>query len=181
MLTQAAVREAMTSSLRSPADLCERLGLKPSLEQYEVLTRFADGEHPMDIGGMDSAHATRAAGICALWRLLETPGSRVSVISSNPDLTTVLLSFLRTITTEVDPALASVCRWPRWNRLQIGDSTDYELHVYPNVPVCVAGIHETSHTVVILGAGSFDVAFSETREVLEGGMVGSGSRILRVW
>lgn len=181
MLTNSLIEEMMMASLRSPADLSERLGLRPSLYQLELMHRFYEGANPLEVTEIPAQRTTEALAMCALWRLLRVEGSRVLVIASNRDLESRFMGFLHTITTTIDPALTSVCRWSSSKCLRIGDAAGHELRFMSNNPAWAAGIHDPSLLTVVLGARSSDPRFCETLEVLRTIQTGENARQIVMW
>lgn len=180
MLTVAHAREMMVQSLRSPADLADRLGLTPTPNQLDILDRFAAGEEPMELTNERAEHTVRAVALCALWRLLLVPGSSCTVISSDEGLAAEFMGFLHNITTKIDPTLTSICKWPRWSHLEVGSVAGYELRLVSNVPGWL-GTPDGVATFVILGAASNDPDFTATREVVEGHVPAEDVRLISIW
>lgn len=180
MLTAKRTGEAM-ASLRSPDDLCERLGLRPNTHQRELMHRFYEGVEPLEVAEIPAQNTLNAVALAALWRLLRVEGSRVIVIAANRDLEGRFLGFLRDVTTSIDPALTSVCRWTGSKCLKIGDTAGYELRFMSNQPQWAAGIHDPSLLTVVLGARSSQPRFVETMEVLKSIQTGENSRQIIMW
>lgn len=181
MLTLAAVKEAMMASLRSPADLCDRLGLRPTEHQLEVLERFTLGDAIMDVRDEPAGEGLRASALCTLWRAIANPGSLSTVIGAQQKQVADFMDFLRSITEGIDPALSSVCSWPRWGTLCIGDDPGYRVQAVSNRP---AFLCEALHgTIVVLGAGSPEGTgqWVETLKTAEGFACADGVRLIRVW
>jgi len=181
MLTNSLIEEMMMASLRSPEDLSERLGLRPSPYQLELMHRFYEGENPLEVVEIPSQRTTEALALCALWRLLRIEGSRVLVIAANRDLESRFMGFLHTVTTQIDPALASVCRWTSNKVLKIGDAAGYELRFMSNQPAWAAGIHDPSLLTVVLGARSSEPHFIETMQALSAVQMGENCRQIVMW
>ena len=140
------------ASLRSPEDLCDRLGLRPNEHQRELMHRFYEEEDPLELAEIPAQQTTNAVALAALWRLLRVQGSKCIVIAANRDLESRFLTFLREVTTTIDPALTSVCRWRGSKCLAIGDAAGHELRVVSNRPEWLQGLHDEAITFVILGA-----------------------------
>lgn len=181
MLTLRYIEEMMVNSLRTPLNLCDRLGLKPTERQYELLEQLADQPAQLDLELDEKNEVIRAASVYALWRTLAYQGARCTVIAANRELAGQFMGFMHLVTTEIDPALNSAVRWTRWNVMKIGPDAGHEVRLVPNQPACAAGRHSKTHTIVILGAGDADPAFVETLRALEAGNVGSGGSMLRLW
>ena len=181
MLTNSLIEEMMMASLRSPEDLSERLGLRPSTYQLELMQRFYEGADPLEVVEIPHLRTIEALALCALWRLLRVEGSRVLVISSSRDLESRFMSFLRTVTTQIDPALTSVCRWKNSKVLKIGDAAGHELRFMSNQPAWAVGIHDPSLLTVVLGARSSEPRFCETMEALKTVQIGPDTRQIVMW
>jgi len=181
VLTIRLIEEMMMASLQSPLDLCDRLGLHPTTEQRELMERFAEGENPMDVPYDMGDRPENAMALSVLWHMLLVPGCRTVVIAADKQLGGQVMGFLQEVTMKIDPALTAVCRWPRWSTLKIGHDAGYECRLVSNRPALVAGLHSEAMVALILGAGSADPAFCETREALEGALVGEKARIVRMW
>jgi hypothetical protein len=181
MLTNSLIEEMMMASLRSPMDLSDRLGLRPSTYQLDLMQRFYDGVEPLEVTEIPAQRTTEALALCALWRLLRIEGSRVLVIASNRDLESRFMGFLHTVTTQIDPALTSVCRWPSSKVLKIGDAAGHELRFMSNHPQWAAGIHDPSLLTVVLGARSSEPRFIETMQVLRSIQTGENCRQIIMW
>jgi hypothetical protein len=181
MLTNSLIEEMMVGSLRSPEDLSERLGLRPSLYQLELMQRFYKGEDPFEVVEEPARRTTEAIALCALWRLLRVEGSQVLVVSSSRDLESRFMGFLHTVTTTIDPALTSVCRWTSNKVLRIGDVAGHELRFMSNRPGWAQGIHDPSLLTVVLGARSSEPRFCETMEALKTVQIGPDTRQIIMW
>ncbi len=181
MLSSAYIEEMMSQSMYSPLTLADRLGLRPSEGQVEMLEKLHEQPKLFDIQG-DTAHTIiRAASLFALWRLLAYRGSKGTVIASTPELGGQFIGFLHRMTTQIDPALSSVAHWRRWNEVQLGSDAGHELRLVPNRPVCAAGRGCSTHTVISIGAGSNDLDFLKTQEVLFGHSCPEGEVRIRIW
>lgn len=181
MLTIAHVREMMVDSLRSPHALAERLGLKPNISQGIILDRFANNEDPLVLTEVRTENTVKAIALCALWRLIAVQGSACSVISSSKIMSADFMDFLKKITTRIDPALTSICDWPRWNVLQVGTSAGHQLRLVSNNPEWVRKPPTGVTTFVILGAASSATKFCATREVFEAHAPVEGVRLITIW
>ena len=181
MLTNSLIEEMMMASLRSPMDLSDRLGLRPSAYQLDLMQRFYDGVEPLEVTEIQAQRTTEALAVCALWRLLRIEGSRCIVISSNRDLESRFMGFLYTVTTQIDPALTSVCRWTNNKVLKIGEAAGHELRFMSNTPAWAAGIHDPSLLTVVLGARSSEPRFVETMQVLRSIQTGENCRQIIMW
>lgn len=181
MLTNNLIEEMMMTSLRSPMDLCDRLGLRPTTEQLDLMERFYHDEQPLEVTEVPAQQTTNAVAVCALWRLLLIPGSSCIVIAANRDLQSRFMGFMHDITTTIDPALSSVCRWSGSKTLKIGDSAGYELRFMSNKPAWAQGIHGDAITYVILGARSSEPNFVETMRALDANRNDEGARHIVVW
>jgi len=170
----------MEVSLESPLALCERLGLRPTIIQELMLKKLADQPSIFDTNVGNMFQGVKAVVVYALWRMLIHPDSRCTVISSNDRLAGRFTTFMRSVTMEVDPALASVCTWSGWNAMGIGNR-EGGMRLTKNNPACVQGFHCPQHTVVILGAGSTDEAFVQTREALQLTLRMRGGSRVSVW
>lgn len=181
MLTTAHVKEMMVDSLHSPHDLADRLGLTPTGSQHEVLERFGGGEDPLMLVENIKDNTVKAVALCALWRMLNIPGSSCKIITSSKRMSSDFMTFLYEVTMKVDPALASVCRWPHWNVLQMGTDAGHEMRVISNKPKWVEKPPTGVTTLVILGAASSSLKFCATREVFERHADLEGVRLVSVW
>lgn len=181
MLTLRYIEEMMVNALRTPLNLCERLGLKPTERQYELLQQLEEQPAKLDLELGDNREVLNAVAVYTLWRTFAHQGARATVIAANRERAAQFMGFLHRVTTEIDPALNSAVRWTRWNVMKIGPDAGHELRLVPNQPVCAAGRHASKHTIVILGAGDADPAFVETMKALEDGNVGDGGSLLRLW
>lgn len=180
-MTNSLIEEMMMASLRSPLDLCDRLGLRPTQYQGELLDQFYHGTEPLEVTDVPAQNTVNVAAVCALWRLLLIPGSKCVVIAASRDLQSRFMGFLHDLTTKIDPALSSVCRWSSNKTMKIGDAAGYELRFMSNNPAWAQGIHDEALTVVILGARSSEPRFNETREVLELLRGRDGTRFIVLW
>jgi hypothetical protein len=171
----------MMASLRSPQDLCERLGLRPTTYQQEILQRFYDDVDPINEKEIPAERTCNAAALCALWRLLLIPGSRCIVIAANRELESRFMGFMHQITTEIDPALTSMCKWANGKTMKVGDSEGYELRFVSNRPAYLQGIHDGTVTWVILGAKSSETKFCDTMQVVDTYRGREGHRHIVIW
>lgn len=169
------------TSLRSPEDLCERLGLRPSEGQRTLMHAFYEDVDPLQIREVPSEQTASAVALCALWRLLRIEGSKCYVISSNRDLEKRFLQFLHEVTRTIDPALTSVCKWTNGRALQLGSTSGHELRVVSNVPAFLMGLDETPTTFVALGASSSDMPFNDTLRVMDKYRGQEGARHIVMW
>ena len=169
------------SSLRSPEDLSHRLGLRPTSDQAELMHRFYEDEDPLQVTEVPSQQTTNAVALCALWRLLRVEGSRCVVIAANRDLEKRFLEFMRAVTTTIDPALTSVCKWTSAKSLQVGDHAGHELRVVSNRPEWLQGLGGEAVTFVVLGARSSDTAFNEALQVVDTYRKAEGARHIIMW
>jgi len=168
-------------SLRSPMDLCERLGLRPMAAQLSIMRRFYEGENPLQAPEVPNEKTVNAVAVCALWRLLSIPGSRCVVIGSSRDLEGRFMGILHEITTKVDPILASVCRWTNKRTLKVGDAAGHELRFVSNVPEWLRCMEEGPTTYVVLGARSSDTNFVDASRIIESYDGLRGARHIIVW
>jgi len=169
------------TSLRSPEDLCVRLGLRPSGHQRELMHRFYEDEDPLEVEEIQAQQTMNAVALAALWRLLRVPGSKCIVISANRELEQRFLLFLREVTTMIDPALASVCLWRGSKCLSIGEASGHELRVVSNKPEWLQGLPDEAITFVILGARSSEPDFCETMRVIDTYRNLEGARHIVMW
>ena len=181
MLTNSLIEEMMMASLRSPEDLSERLGLRPTMYQRDLMDRFYNDEDPLQMKEIPAERTCNAAALCALWRLLLIPGSKCIVIAANRELESRFMGFLYQITTEIDPALTSTCNWSNGKVMQVGDAAGYELRFVPNRVQALAGIHADVVTWVVLGARSSETKFNDARQVVESNRGFEGHRHIIVW
>lgn len=182
MLTEERKKEvSVMPSLRSPEDLAERLGLRPTEYQRELMHNFYEGVEPLEVLEVPAQRTTEAVALCALWRLLRIDGSRCVVIAANRDLEKRFMGFLHNVTSTIDPALTSVCRWPSSKRLKIGDAEGHELRFMSNRPEWAQGIHDEALMTVVLGARSSEPHFVETMRVLRSVQTGANSRQIIMW
>lgn len=169
------------TSLHSPLDLCDRLGLRPSPTQTQLLTDFYENVDPLHAREVPAERTTNTIAVCALWRLLREDGSKVIVISSNRHLESLFMDFLRKLTTEIDPALTSVCNWPHPRVLQIGNAAGHELRLYSNKPNFFKKVPDSVVTWVILGARSSEIHFCDTMKVIDSYRGQEGHRHIYLW
>lgn len=181
MLTNSLIEEMMMASLRSPEELCHRLGLRPTLAQRELMSRFYEDEDPLQVTEVPSEQTTNAVALCALWRLLLVPGSRCIVIAANRDLEGRFLKFMQSITTTIDPALTSVCKWSSSKVLKIGDTAGYEMRFVSNRPEWLQGLPSEATTFVVLGARSSEPRFNDTMQVIDSYRGQEGARHIVMW
>lgn len=171
----------MSQSMYSPLTLADRLGLRPTEGQVELLEKLHEQPKAFDVEG-DQAHTmVRGVALFALWRLLAYRGSKATVIASTEELGAQFIGFLHRLTTQIDPALTSVTTWRRWNEVQFGPDSGHELRLVPNRPVCAAGRGCSTHTVIALGCLSGDLDFLKTQEVLFAHPCPEGEVRIRVW
>lgn len=182
MLTINRTKEATTTmpSLRSPEDLSERLGLRPTTYQRELMQRFYEDEDPLEVTEVPSQRTTEALAVAALWRLLREEGSKVVVIAANRDLESRFMGFVHQITTSIDPALSSVCRWTGNKAMKVGDSAGHELRFVSNRPEWLQGLCGAI-TFVVLGARSDEPHFYETMKVVDSYRNREGARHIVMW
>lgn len=180
MLTNSLIEEQMMTSLRSPEDLSHRLGLRPTESQAELMHRFYEDEDPLQVVEVPSQQTTNAVALCALWRLLRVEGSRCIVIAANRDLEGRFLKFVRDITTTIDPALTSVCKWTNGRTMRLGDHAGHELRMLSNIPEWLQGLHGPT-TFVVLGAKSSETKFCDTLKVVDTYRGQEGMRHIVMW
>jgi hypothetical protein len=173
--------EAAMSSLRSPEFLCERLGMRPTTYQRDLMDKFYNDVNPLQTQEIPAEHTVNAAAICALWRTLLIPGSKTVVIAANRELEKRFMGFMHDITTTIDPAITSICSWSNGRHLKIGDAEGYELRFLPNDPKVLARVRGTAVTWVILGAKSSETKFNEARAQAESAMGFEGHRHIIIW
>jgi hypothetical protein len=181
MLTTQATKETMMASLRSPEDLAERLGLRHTGYQRELMSQFYNDVDPVQANEVPAQRTTEALALAALWRLLLIPGSACYVIAANRELESRFMGFMHRITTEIDPALTSMCNWGNGKHLKIGDAAGYELRFVSNKPAFLQGIHGDAVTWVILGAKSSDTLFGDTMKVVDSYRGLPGHRHIVMW
>jgi len=181
MLTNSLIEEMMMASLRSPEDLSERLGLRPTTYQRELMSRFYDDEDPLQVTEVPAQRTTEALALSALWRLLLVPGSKCIVIAANRDLESRFMGFMYSVTTEIDPALTSVCRWSNGKTMRIGDAAGHELRFVSNKPGWLQGLHGDAITFVVLGARSSEPHFCDTMKVIDTYRGQEGVRHIIMW
>jgi hypothetical protein len=181
MLTNSLIQETMMESLRDPENLCARLGLRPNEHQSEVMSRFYEDEDPLQVTEMPLAQTSNALALCALWHSLIVPGARTIVIASNRDLARRFMGFLYEVTTAIDPALTSSCRWSNGKTLKFGPSEGHELRFVSNTPAWLQGLRGDTITFVVLGAGSSETRFAETLKVIDSYRGQAGMRHIIMW
>lgn len=169
------------SSLRSPEDLSHRLGLRPTAAQAELMHRFYEDEDPLQVVEKPSEQTTNAVALCALWRLLRVEGSKCIVIAANRDLEGRFMKFMRDVTTTIDPALTSVCKWTSSKSMKLGDQAGHELRMVSNRPEWLQGLGGEATTFVILGARSSEPHFCATMEVIDTYRKQEGARHIVMW
>lgn len=168
------------ASLHSPADLAERLGMRPTPSQRELMERFYEDEDPLQVTEVPAQRTTEALALAALWRLLREDGSKCIVIAANRDLESRFMGFLHKITTEIDPALTSVCRWTNNKAMKVGDAAGHELRFVSNRPAFLQGLHGTV-TFVVLGARSSETRFMDTVKEVDKFRSMPGMRHIVMW
>lgn len=181
MLTNSLIEELMMASLRSPEDLCLRLGLNPTLYQQEIMSRFYNDEDPLQMREIPAERTCNAAALCALWRLMLIPGSKCIVIAANRELESRFMGFMYQITTAIDPALSSTCTWTGAKVMRVSDTDGYELRFVSNRSRYLQGIHADAVTWVILGARSSETHFCDTMKVIDSYRGKEGHRHIIVW
>lgn len=181
MLSSKMIREMMEMSLRSPMDLADRLGQKMSPYQYALMESFMLHHEALEVTESPALHTIDAVGVCMLWRLLSIPGSKGIVIASSERLESVWTDYMMAITKAYDPAVAAMCRWTRSNTMKLGDQAGGELRLMRNIPGYISKASDDVTTWVVLGAGCTDVAFAETRTVVDSYRGYEGHKHLIVW
>jgi hypothetical protein len=173
--------EAAMSSLRSPADLCDRLGMRPTTYQLDLLDRFYNDENPLQAKEIPAEHTSNAAAICALWRTMLTPGSKCVIIAANRELESRFMGFLYEVTTTIDPAMSSSCSWKGPKLLKFGTDAGWELRFVSNKPEQLAKVRGEVVTWVVLGARSSEPKFNDARKQVESNMDFDGHRHIIIW
>lgn len=181
MLTNSLIEELMMSSLRSPEDLCLRLGLNPSLYQREIMDRFYNDEDPLQMKDIPAERTCNAAALCALWRLMLIPGSKCIVIAANRELEARFMGFMYQITTEIDPALSSTCSWTGGRVMRVSGTDGYELRFVSNKSRYLRAVDDEAVTWVILGARSSETHFGDAMKVIDSYRGREGHRHIVVW
>lgn len=168
-------------NLRSPSDLAERLGVNTHLPQQDIMTRFHEGENPVEVKKRAGTSTLHAAALSAFWRLLEIPGSMCVVIAAEDLHANLWIDYMQAITMSVDPGIANLCRWPRWNVLKVGSQAGYEMRLLRYRPEITETVLQTPVTWVILGASCAEPRFCAAREAVESTIGHDGHRHIIVW
>ena len=169
------------SSLRNPEELSYRLGLEPFASQIDLMTRFYDDEDPLNVVEVPSAQTVNAVAMCCIWRMLRQSDSKAVVIAANRDLEKRFMSFTRRVTSQVDPAISSLCNWSEQGTMTVGDTSLLpHLVSLGNQPELVKGFGGDT-TFVVLGAGSTALRFNATMAKVREYEGQSGARHIYMW
>lgn len=182
----------------SPADLCRTLQLDANPDQFALMERLATARGVVDEClrastkdlkvGNTRGDVLRAALMVVLWRVLTVRGSRATVLAPSVEgklacgeLGRLAMAFLNEVCQVANPSLASVTRFPEWNRVEFAGEPGWEIRLVPNVPVIAAEAARRSLTGLVLDAGSTQPALVEAQRELEA--IGRDSRglLIRLW
>ncbi len=180
MLSKKRIDEA-EEPMRSPLNLCDELGLTPTLKQYDILERFAARPKLLELVGDENYETERAVGIQTIWRILEVQGSTCIVLTPTQQIGADFMGFLDLVTQRCHPQLAQVSGFPRWNVLQFGGMTAWEIRVMPNKAAIVRERAPQALVSVILGARNPDLEFVEACKALEECSTHEKNTLVRVW
>lgn len=180
MITQAAV-DQMDDPMQNPLALCEKLGLIPTDKQHGMLLQLAECPKIYEDKLDADFQTARAGALFALWRVLSISGSTGIVLTPTQALGASFMNFMEAVTTRTSPELASVSGFPRWNVLQIGGRTAWELRLMPNKAPLVAEKAPNSVVSLILEASNTDVEFVEAVKALEEHSTHPKNVLIRLW
>lgn len=181
MLTTSLKKEKMMASLHSPADLCDRLGLRPTDAQLDLMQAFYEDVDPLQVTDVPAERTSNTIAMIALWRLLRIKGSRCIVVSATRELEARFMGFMHEVTTRIDPALTSVCKWTNSKTMRLGSEAGYELRAVSNRPAFLEGIQEDAVTWIVLGARSSETHFNDTLQVVNSYRGREGHRHIILW
>jgi hypothetical protein len=167
--------------MRSPLNLCEKLGLTPTSSQHELLTRLSECHETYDVAGDMNNEAARACAIFALWRVLSIPGSTGIVLVPTAARGSDFMLFMEAVTKRCNPELAAVSGFPRWNVLQLGGRTGWELRVMPNKAALVRERAPMAVVSLIFDARSSVPEFVEAVQALEERSTHEKNTLIRLW
>lgn len=145
--------------MKSPLSLCESLDLTPTSHQHEVIASLmaaVDGSM-IRFKDDDRFETARAVGIYTIWRVLSITNSAAVVVAQDEKLASDFMTFINAVTQRRNPTLASVSGFPRWNLLQFGGRTGWEIRIIGNNSELVARKAPEAVVSVVLGAGCSDV------------------------
>lgn len=167
--------------MHTPLDLCDKLGLIPSSEQYDLLSILADCPRRFEASDNATHETTRAVAIIALWRTLLIPGARSIVLAPDDQTAVDFMDFLERVCKRCSPALAEVTSFPRWNVLQFSGQPGWEVRLMPNNAKFVAECAPQSLVSIMLSARSSSMAYVEACKALEQHSTHPKCMLLRVW
>jgi hypothetical protein len=167
--------------MRSPLHLCEKLGLTPTPGQHELLTRLGQCHENYNIQGDEKNESARACAIFALWRVLNVSDSLGIVLTPSKERSNDFMTFITAVTKRCSPELASVSGFPRWNVLQVGGRTGWELRLMPNKAALVRERAPNAVVSLILDAGNSDPEFVEAVRALEERSTHEKNTLIHLW
>jgi len=167
--------------MRSPLNLCDELGLAPTLRQYDQLQRYAECPKLIELAGDERYEGQKAVGVYVLWRILGVQGSTCIVLAPTQEQGGEFMSFLDLLTQRCNPQLAQVSGFPRWNVLRFAGTTAWEVRVMPNKAAIVRERAPNALVSVILDARNPDLEFVEACKALEEGSTHEKNSLVRVW
>lgn len=167
--------------MRSPLNLCEKLGLQPTAVQHATFGRLDDCPKRIEFLGDGRNEVTRAVAIFALWRVLSIPSSLGIVLVPTQALGSDFMQFMEAVTQRCNPELAQVSGFPRWNVLQFGGRTAWELRVMPNKSALVRERAPNSVVSVVIQAGDSEPEFVEAVKALEEHSTHPKNSLISIW
>lgn len=173
--------KVMEVPLRSPADFCASLGLRPVPCQADFMERFAGVPEAIEAKADQDGAMVRVMALCALWRVISLPGCIGTVIAAKEEDGKHFMAFLGAVIEKTTPGLAAITSMKRWNVLSVGSSAGWGLRYIPNNVTMVTERAKNSNLAIILGAGSSNTQFSAAREALESSMLNKNKTLLRLW
>jgi hypothetical protein len=166
MLTDAALRERL-DALKTPLTMCDQLELRPTPRQREVLGVLGTNPSFYQTVGDDRNEMGRACLVYAMWRVLSVPCSSGIMLASGRGQDGKIMEFLESVTQRINPQLASVTGFPRWNVLRFSGQAIWELRMMANVANIVQHRAPQAIVSVVFGARGSDPAFVESCKALE--------------
>lgn len=181
----------------SPAALCGMLHLDPDFQQVETMERLARHHGVFDarliVDGADGdvewdGTMLRAALMVVLWRTLQVPGSRATIIAPSAnenlgasDLGHTAMEFLAEVCKLQDHVLSSMTRLKSWHCIEFGTESGWEIRFVHNVPSIVAESAARSLTGLVLDAGDTSSNLGECARALESIAEQPRGLVLRLW
>lgn len=167
-------------ALRSPLLLCETLKMKPTplqqaiFENNSKIDRFVAKYD-------DRQELSRALAFCVLWQVLAVQGSKGTLIASDDTVARDVMGFLKTITLHTNQPLADLTNMPRWDTLQFGADTGWNIKLIKHDAEKAAKRGNVSKIALILGERSSEIDFVEASKALAGAMLAGKKRIFWLW